>query len=320
MKNGHPWPVACVLFAAAACSPGTPGTEPAENVPSSKSAQVCTSPGSATEVAITGGAFLIGADNTYPEEGPARTETVAAFVMDATEVTNDDFAAFVSETGYVTVAERKPDPAVLPQGSPPEYFEPGGVVFQQPRRPDENWWIYVPGANWRSPAGPGSSIDGLGRHPVVQIGYEDAAAYAEWAGRRLPTEAEWEFAARGGLDGATFEWGEEPPTGEKTRGNTWQGIFPIVNTEDDGFFGTAPVGCFDPNGFKLYDMTGNVWEWTSSLYQGGESPTGEVVHVVKGGSYLCASNFCVRYRPAARQGQESGLPTNHIGFRTVRDM
>lgn len=305
----------------AACSAGKPDTAPASDVSATPSppAEACASLPDVQDVTVPGGVFRMGADNTYPEEGPSRTETVDAFVMDATEVTNDAFAAFVADTGYVTVAERKPDPSVLPEGSPPEYYEPGAVVFQQPRRPDENWWVYVPGANWQHPSGAGSSIEGLGRHPVVQIGYEDAVAYAEWAGRRLPTEAEWEFAARGGLDGATYEWGETPPVGDKPRANTWQGVFPVANTEDDGFFGTAPAGCFDPNAYGLHDMTGNVWEWTASLYQGGESPTGERVHVVKGGSYLCASNFCVRYRPAARQGQEAGLPTNHIGFRTVRE-
>jgi formylglycine-generating enzyme required for sulfatase activity len=262
----------------------------------------------------------IGSDSAYPEERPSRVVEVNPFWIDTTEVTNAQFAKFVDETGYVTVAERVPDPTDFPPNVPDDMLRAGSVVFRPPTATSANWWHYQPGANWRHPHGPESSIEGLEHHPVVQVGYEDAKAYAEWAGRRLPTEAEWEVAARGGLEGATYEWGEEPPEATHARANTWQGFFPFNDEALDGFKGTAPVGCYSANGYGLHDMTGNVWEWTDTPYQDAKSQLGEEVFTLKGGSWLCAENYCRRYRPSARQGQEVGLPTNHIGFRTARSV
>lgn len=296
---------------------------------------------------VPGGTFLMGSDRHYPEEAPAHRVTVDGFWMDCCAVTNDQFRRFVEETGYVTVAERVPDPADYP-GAKPELLVPASVVFRPPRhrvdlRNHFNWWAYVPGANWRHPFGPDSSIDGLGDHPVVHIAYEDAEAYARWAGKELPTEAEWEFAARGGLDGATYAWGDEFTPGGRFMANTWQGEFPIQNLALDGFEWTAPVRSFPPNGYGLYEMIGNVWEWTSDWYQ----PHSEAVHstccarmnprggerersidprtpairiprkVIKGGSYLCAPNYCRRYRPAARVAQPVDTSTCHLGFRCI---
>jgi len=231
--------------------------------------------------------------------------------MDVTEVTNADFAAFVEATGYVTRAERG-----LPERRfaylPAEARVPGSAVFVQPSEQGAlnpaRWWRFVPGADWRHPEGPGSSIEGKDRYPVVQVSYEDALAYADWAGRSLPTASEWERAARGGLD-TEYEWGDDEPEG--TEANFWQGLFPIINTKKDGFAGLAPAACFEPNGFGLYDMTGNVWEWTTTL----ADPSG--ARVIKGGSYLCARNYCSNYRPGAAQPQDVTLGTSHIGFRTV---
>jgi formylglycine-generating enzyme required for sulfatase activity len=295
---------------------------------------------------IPGGTFLMGSDRHYREERPAHRVSVDGFWMDAHAVTNDEFARFVAATGHVTVAERAPDPADYP-GAKPELLVPGSAVFRKParrvdlRNPYE-WWAYVPGADWRHPRGPDSSIDGLGHHPVVHVAYEDALAYARWAGKDLPTEAEWEFAARGGLDGATYAWGDEFLPGGRIMANTWQGEFPIQNLVLDGFEWTAPVGSFPPNGYGLYEMTGNVWEWTSDWYQeygdvarsccartnprGGErdasyDPRAPDIRiprkVIKGGSYLCASNYCRRYRPAARIAQPVDTSTCHLGFRCV---
>jgi len=295
---------------------------------------------------IPGGTFLMGSDRHYPEERPAHRVSVDGFWMDAHAVTNDEFARFVAATGYVTVAERTPDPADYP-GAKPELLVPGSAVFRKPahrvdlRNPYE-WWAYVPGADWRHPQGPDSSIDGLGDHPVVHVAYEDALAYARWAGKDLPTEAEWEFAARGGLDGATYAWGDEFLPGGRFMANTWQGEFPIQNLALDGYEWTAPVGSFPPNGYGLYDMIGNVWEWTRDWYQeygavirsccastnprGGEreasydprTPDNRIPRkVIKGGSYLCAPNYCRRYRPAARLAQPVDTSTCHLGFRCV---
>ncbi|MEL6688304.1 MAG: formylglycine-generating enzyme family protein [Pseudomonadota bacterium] len=261
----------------------------------------------------------IGSDVAYPEERPSRIVSPDPFFIDATEVTNAQFAQFVEKTGYVTVAEREPDLSLLPPSVPEEMKQPGSAIFKPPTATSPSWWHFQIGANWRQPEGPGSSIEGREHHPVVQVGYADAKAYADWAGRRLPTEAEWEVAARGGLKEAMYEWGDTPPEETHDRANTWQGFFPFADEALDGFNGTAPVGCFPANGYGLHDMTGNVWEWTDTPYQNAKSQTGEDILTLKGGSWLCAENYCRRYRPAARQGQEAGLPTNHIGFRTARD-
>jgi formylglycine-generating enzyme required for sulfatase activity len=275
----------------------------------------------AAEVRIAGGAFTLGARPERPEEGPAQTVTVEPFWIDATEVTNAEFAEFVAATGYVTVAERAPDPADYPD-VPPAQLKPAALVFvgsPSLASGDLSWWRLVDGASWRHPEGPGSTIAGRERHPVVEVAWEDALAYGRWRGRDLPTEAEWEFAARGGLDGARFEWGDEASGQERPRANTWQGVFPAVDGGQDGYKArTAPVGCFPASPLGLYDMTGNVWEWTRDLYAGGDQPEGVRTHLIKGGSFLCADNFCLRYRPSARQGGPPDTGSSHIGFRTVR--
>ncbi len=273
------------------------------------------------EVALKGGTFLLGADPEHEDEGPPRRVTVAPFSIDRTEVTNAQFAAFVKATGYVTLAERKPDPALYP-GVPASKLKPSSLVFVGAAGLGSGdptlWWRIVEGANWRHPEGPGSSLAGRERHPVVQVGYEDALAYARWKGRDLPTEAEWEFAARAGLDGARYEWGDDKPRpGDPPRANSWQGLFPAIDTGDDGYKArTAPVGCYPPSAFGLFDMSGNVWEWTKDWY--GE-PTGPLAaHLIKGGSFLCADNFCYRYRPSARQPGPPDTGSSHVGFRTVK--
>lgn len=280
------------------------------------------------QVWIPGGTFRFGSDGAYPEEAPAHDVTVAGFWMDRHEVTNARFARFVEETGYVTVAERKPDPADYPDIDP-EKLVPGSAVFSQ-ASDGTSGWGFVAGAYWRQPGGPGTSIEGKEHLPVVHVAYEDARAYADWAGRDLPSEAEWEFAARGGRlptpgdDGPSADVG---PDGQYL-GNTWQGLFPTVNEAKDGYAELAPVGCFPQNGFGLHDMTGNAWEWTSSWYRPGhrheadegyDDPRqpGVPVRVIKGGSYLCAQNFCWRYRATARQAQDAGFSSGHLGFRTV---
>lgn len=295
---------------------------------------------------IPGGVFLMGSDDHYPEERPAHRVGVDGFWLDRHAVTNSAFATFVAATGYVTLAERPADPADYP-GAKPELLEPSSVVFLPSPGPVDlsnpyNWWTYVRGADWRHPRGPESSLDGLDDHPVVQVAWEDVAAYAEWAGKALPTEAEWEFAARGGLDGAEFAWGNELTPGGELLCNFWQGWFPWRNLESDGYRWTAPVGSFPPNGYGLHEMTGNVWEWTADWYQdhgatpkscctpknprGGEEtasldPRQPAVliprKVMKGGSYLCAPNYCRRYRPAARMAQPIDTATCHVGFRCV---
>ncbi|MCG8443667.1 MAG: formylglycine-generating enzyme family protein [Caulobacterales bacterium] len=288
------------------------------------------------DVAIDGGVVQLGSDRFYPEERPIRTVEIAPFVIDATEVTNAQFAAFVEAENYVTRAERG-----LPEEAyadvPDVLRAPGSAVFTPPLEGGNpaSWWRFAPGASWRAPEGPGSSIDGRDHYPVVHITHEDALAYALWRGRRLPTEAEWEAAARGGLVGASYAWGETPPDSLETpAANTWQGLFPFVDKALDGFAGVAPVGCYAPNGFGSYDALGNVWEWTSDPYypdrEGLDDPEappegfdprqpGVAVGVVKGGSHLCAENYCVRFRPAARQAQELIFATSHIGFRTAAD-
>ena len=274
-------------------------------------------------VRIEGGTVLMGSEDHYPEERPVREATVGAFWIDATEVTNAQFEAFVTATGYQTIAERGLAAEDYPD-VPESLRAPGSMVFAPPAEPvalDDHtrWWRYVHGASWRAPLGPGSSIEGFEHHPVVHIAIEDARAYADWAGRSIPTEAEWEWAARGGLVGADYTWGEvyDPAAGWKA--NTWQGEFPTKNTRDDGWLTTAPAGCFPPNGYGLHDMAGNVWEYVEDAWSPSPgSQEGDARQVtVKGGSWLCTPNFCARYRPAARQPQEQALGSNHIGFRTV---
>jgi formylglycine-generating enzyme required for sulfatase activity len=263
-------------------------------------------------VAVPGGRFVMGSDEGYPEEGPAREAEVGAFQIDRHEVTNAEFAAFVSATGYVTVAERTPAPADHPDIDP-ALLAPGSAVFAAPERGGEGAWRFVPGASWRAPHGPGSTIEGREEEPVVHVAYEDAAAYARWAGRRLPTEAEWERAARHG-GGAVESWGAEVAPDARWRANVWQGVFPVVNTGQDGFLAAAPVACFPPDGQGVYDLIGNVWEWTSDSFEGEEG-----LGVVKGGSFLCSEDYCARYRPAARQPFERDFSASHIGFRTVAE-
>lgn len=259
-------------------------------------------------VNLPGGAFMMGADPRYPEEGPPRRVRVEAFAIDVHEVTNDDFARFVAATGYRTMAERTPPP--LP-GAPPEMLQPGSAVFTVPDAQDERWWRWVPGAQWRHPSGLAETINGHGRDPVVQIAYEDAQAYARWVGKSLPSEAQWEYAARAGQRAAPEP--EPIDAGGVLQANYYQGVFPRRDLALDGFQSRAPVGCFPPNAFGLYDMIGNVWEWTSDS-AGPDAKS----HVIKGGSYLCAANYCARYRASARQFQEGGLGANHVGFRLVR--
>jgi len=284
---------------------------------------------------IPGGAFLMGSDKFYREERPVRLANVEGFWMDRFLVTNADFAAFVEATGYLTFAERMPNPEMYPDADP-NLLVPGSSVFSKPAGPVSlsdyrAWWSYVPGACWRRPEGPRSSIEGRAKHPVVHIAYEDAVAYARWIGKTLPLETEWEYAARGGLDGANYPWGDEPNPEGRHMANTWQGRFPWENTRNDGYEGTSPVGAFPPNGYGLFDVVGNVWEWTSSPYrigvQGEERPSccggGDAANpqtmkrVVKGGSHLCAPNYCLRFRPAARQGETVDTSTSHIGFRCI---
>lgn len=257
-------------------------------------------------VSLPGGEFMMGADPRYPEEGPPRRVKVVAFAIDVHEVTNDDFARFVSATGYRTMAERTPPS--LP-GAPPDMLQPGSAVFTVPDAQDELWWRWVVGAQWRHPSGPAETISGHGHDPVVQIAYEDAQAYARWVGKSLPSEAQWEYAARAGQPAVP----EPIDAGGVPQANYYQGVFPRRDLALDGFQSRAPVGCFPPNAFGLYDMIGNVWEWTSDA-AGADANS----HVIKGGSYLCAANYCARYRPSARQFQERGLGANHVGFRLVR--
>ena len=263
---------------------------------------------------IPGGAFVMGSDAYYPEEGPTRGAEVAPFRIDRHEVTNVQFAEFVDATGYVTVAERTPDPVEFP-GIDPAALVPGSAVFVAAEREAEaGRWAFVPGASWRAPQGPGSSIDGKETYPVVHVAYEDAATSAAWRGARLPTEAVWERAARAGREGATYEWGAELAPEDEWRANTWQGVFPLSDRGEDGFIGAAPVGCYEASDYGLYDMTGNVWEWTADAWP-GDPASG----VVKGGSFLCAENFCARYRPAARQPYERNFSASHLGFRVAAD-
>jgi formylglycine-generating enzyme required for sulfatase activity len=297
---------------------------------------------------IGGGTFRMGSEDFYPEESPVHQATVDGFWMDRYQVTNAQVSKFVRATGYTTMAERTPNPEDYP-GAPPENLVPGSLVFHKTKGPVNLdyinlWWDWTPGADWKHPEGRGSHIRKRKHHPVVHISFEDAVAYAEWAGKALPTEAEWEFAARGGLDGAVFVWGDEHFPNGKPAANTWQGEFPWQNLEKDGFEGASPVGSFAANGYGLYDMAGNVWEYTEDWWtdkhsedvdkacciprnpRGGQrgksfDPTQPHVHiprrVIKGGSHLCAPNYCLRYRPAARRPQMIDTGTTHIGFRCI---
>jgi formylglycine-generating enzyme len=284
-------------------------------------------------VRVPGGTFLMGSDAFYREERPARPVSVEAFWMDTHPVTNAEFARFVEATGYLTLAERAPEPSLYPDADA-ALLVPGSLVFQKTPGPVSlrdfrRWWAYVPGASWRHPEGQASDTRGREEHPVVHVSYEDAAAYAAWAGKALPTEAEWERAARGGLEGAAYPWGDEFSPGGELRANIWLGRFPWESLKPEGAAGTTPVRSYPPNGYGLYDVVGNVWEWTSSPF--GRNPEPELAsgccitsdhrhlaqRVVKGGSHLCAPNYCLRYRPAAREGQAVDTSTSHIGFRCV---
>ena len=300
-------------------------------------------------VRIPGGEFMMGSDakSARPDEQPTHRVRVDPFWMDMTEVTNAEFRRFVEATHYVTTAEKAPRlediMAQLPPGSPPppaESLKPGSLVFTSPKAPGEYWWKWVDGANWRHPQGPTSTIEGLDSHPVVQVSWDDATAYANWAGKRLPTEAEWEFAARGGINGKTYSWGNEDPYHGKPKANIYQGNFPLKNEATDGYAGTAPVKSFAANPYGLYDMTGNVWEWVQDWYrhdayardsknrvslnpQGpSDSLDPEEPYIRKrsqrGGSFLCDKSYCASYRPSARMKSSPDTGLVHTGFRCVK--
>jgi sulfatase modifying factor 1 len=295
---------------------------------------------------ISAGTFRMGSDAHYPEEAPARSVAVDGFWIDRFQTTNRRFAAFVDDTGYVTVAERPLDPVDFP-GAPPENLVPGSLVFTLTGGPVDlrhlsQWWTWTPGANWKHPDGPRSSLAGRDDEPVVQIAYEDAEAYAAWAGKSLPSEAEWEHAARSGLPGATYVWGDQAERPGERLANYWHGEFPW--RPEEGYGARSPVGAYPPNGYGLHDMIGNVWEWTADWYaepppdragppccvpvdpRGGTieasydpaQPQFQVPRkVIKGGSYLCADSYCLRYRPAARRPQMIDTGMSHIGFRCI---
>jgi sulfatase modifying factor 1 len=297
---------------------------------------------------VPGGTFRMGSDQHYPEERPVHRVMVDGFWIDRYPVTNDRFQQFVEATSHVTFAERPPNPADYP-GALPDMLYAGSLVFVQPdgpvdRRDISHWWQYLRGADWKHPTGAVSSIERLMRHPVVHVTFADAEAYAAWAGKALPTEAEWEFAARGGLEGAEYAWGDDLVQGNRHMANTWQGEFPWSNLVRDGFDRTSPVAAFPPNGYGIYDMIGNVWEWTTDWYQPThpdevvkaccvpQNPLGGRLEdscdpgqpnikiprkVLKGGSHLCAANYCRRYRPAARFPEPVDTSTSHVGFRCI---
>lgn len=286
-------------------------------------------------VRLPAGTFTMGSDRHYAEEMEPHEVTLDAFWIDRHDVTNAQFARFVAATGYRTVAERGRSEARF-SGLPDAMRVPGSAVFVRGADGQPGRWRFVPGASWQQPEGPGSSIAGRANHPVVHIAYEDALAYARWLGRDLPTEAQWEYAARGGLEGKAYAWGDVFTPEGRAMANTWQGPFPVRNTGEDHHEGTSPVGCFSANGYGLYDMAGNVWQWTATWYRPGHpfeperNPAGPAeresvepgqpgvpARVIKGGSHLCAPNYCMRYRPAARQPREPGMGTSHLGFRTV---
>ena len=297
---------------------------------------------------VPGDTFRMGSDRHYPEEAPVHYVSVDGFWIDRTPITNGQFRKFINATGYVTFAEKAPEASDYP-GALPCMLKAGSLVFTPPKHAVDlrnwgEWWSFKFGANWRRPYGPRSSISGLDDHPVVHVTYRDAEAYAKWAGKELPTEAEWEFAARGGLDGAEFAWGDELAPGGQHRANTWQGNFPHENLCEDKFERTSPVTAFPPNAYGVYDMIGNVWEWTTNWWSSKheadaskaccipQNPRGGLEDqsydpnqpeiriprkVIKGGSHLCAPNYCRRYRPAARHAQPIDTSTSHVGFRCV---
>jgi formylglycine-generating enzyme required for sulfatase activity len=289
---------------------------------------------------IPPGKFSMGSSfAAFDDARPIHIVQVSGFFMDATPVTNDQFEQFVKETGYITTAEKKPTPEELP-GVPPDKLVAGSLVFVPPAKPvslDDvsAWWQYAPGANWRHPEGPGSDLKGREKHPVVQVSWFDAEAYAKWAGKRLPTEAEWEYAARGGVDQEPFVWGKEFRPGGKFMANTFQGSFPDRNTNSDGWARTSPVKSFPPNKYGLYDMAGNVWQWCSDWYRpdyyehssasdprGPEdsfdpAEPGQPKRVQRGGSFLCSDQYCSRYMPGGRGKGAPDTGASHVGFRCV---
>jgi formylglycine-generating enzyme required for sulfatase activity len=283
-------------------------------------------------VELTAGTFRMGSERFYPEERPVREVSVNGFWVDRHPVTVAEFRRFVKATGHTTWAEQTPRAPDYPDADP-GLLVPGSLVFRQTSGPVDltdftNWWTWTPGADWRHPEGPESNVGGRERHPVTHVSYSDAVAYAQWAGKSLPTEAEWEYAARGGLEQAVFTWGDEFAPKGRMMANTWQGQFPWQNLRHDGYEGTSPVERFPPNGFGLYDMAGNVWEWTVDRLEQQTihaccAPQRDGAseryprHVIKGGSHLCAPNYCLRYRPAARQAETVDTTTSHIGFRCV---
>ncbi|MFI4862079.1 MAG: formylglycine-generating enzyme family protein [Phycisphaerales bacterium JB063] len=296
---------------------------------------------------VPAGSFVMGTDDGHWNASPAHTVRMDGFWMDAYEVTNAQFAAFVEATGYVTVAEKPIDPSTIPThlhgNLSPDKLVPASMVFTPTRGPvpldnEGQWWRMVAGADWRHPEGPGSSIAGRMDEPVVHVAWEDAQAYCEWAGKSLPTEAQWEYAARGGLAGVTYVWGDEKNPGGAWMANIWQGEFPVSNTQEDGYAAAAPVGSFPPNGYGLYDMSGNVWEWCADYYSdayyarspdanppgpaeyhdsGPRSAEGLVMRIIRGGSYLCSDVYCMGYHPTARMYTDEKSATNHMGFRCV---
>ncbi len=319
----------------AGCSGAMQGNEAdnAGTTVAAKSARKC-GPLNDAPVHLAGGSFAMGQEDVYREEGPVRQVSLDGFWIDRHEVTNGQFAVFVKATGYITLAEKPVDPAqfgVPADQIPPDMLKPGSAVFTPPATPSTNyadWWKYVPGTNWKKPYGP-DGADYVANEPVVHLGYADIEAYARWRGGRLPTEAEWEYAASAG---------KAPSTEQPKEANSWQGVFPTYNEETDGFKGIAPVGCYQPNANGLYDMVGNVWEMTSDFFVAGHDPAdnknpkgpsenvaydpqnpGMPSRVIKGGSYLCAPNYCQRYRPAARSGRDIGLGASNVGFRLAYD-
>jgi formylglycine-generating enzyme len=281
----------------------------------------------AVSVVIPAGSFLMGCEgpdaNPFDGEGPLRSVTVSAFALDATAVDNDRFRRFVEATGHVTTAERDGWSFVFGP------FVPGHLQASAVPAPRVPWWWRVDGARWDQPEGPGSDVDDRGNHPVVHISVTDAAAYAAWAGKRLPTEAEWEYAARGGLESAIYPWGDELTANGRWHCNIWQGEFPTSNTREDGYAGTAPVDAFEPNDYGLHQMVGNVWEWTADRWttehppEPAIHPTGPArgeIHARRGGSYLCHDSYCNRYRVAARDRSHRADTTANIGFRCATDL